>query len=659
MNKRKDKKEKIKKKTNPKQSKRDINQFLSKYGYLPYLIIIIFGIATYYQTINFNIVECDDHEIIIKDFARINNISNWDKEFGKSYMHNSYYRPLVNISFMLNAQMSGENPVSYHITNLVFHLIVASLVFYFFTLLGYNRFISLLAGIIYSVHPLFTNAVDWIVGRNDLLFSIFILLSFIFLIKFKLKENKLNLLFHSLFFLFALFTKETSLVAPILFVAYLIIIKKDKIFNKQLWIYLICWIIPIAIWFIFRANADLSAPVYNSGFDIFLFNLRMIPEFVAKFFLPVKLSVLPTYNMFNTVSGIVIIALLIIAYIRSKSERNEYFLFGVLWFLVLILPGMFITLKNSHIWNEYLECRAYLASLGLIIVLAELIPKVWLKAKLKKFVIAVVILFLILSSLTHIESKNYINPLKFYKSVIANDDNRASFHYILGQLYHNNMYKSTKNTKYLDSAEEQINDAIKLRPNHSLYYQSLGAVYSNHKKYELAIRSLKKAISHDSNVNDSYNGLAMCYYYLGMEKNAIGVWRKAISKWNEDQDIMYNLADVYFKIGNIDSAFYFSNIALKYDNSEKNKYEFYYMFNKWGGYYVQSKQNDKAVEIFQRALNVSPQRSTAYENLMNFYLIIEHKLDSASYYAKKIIEHGGKISDDKKKVFEKFMNKAK
>lgn len=647
------------KKNNSNKSKWDIQKLFEKFKFLPYLIIILFAVATYYQTIDFNVVECDDHEIIIKDFARINNISDWDKEFAKSYMHNSYYRPLVKISFMLNAQMSGKNPLSYHITNLIFHLIAVSLVFYLFSLIGYNKIFSFFAGIIYSVHPLFTNAVAWIVGRNDLLFSIFILLAFIFLIKFKLNRKKINIIFHSLFFLFALFTKETAVVAPLLFISYLTIIKKEKIYDKQSILYLIIWLIPIIIWYISRANADLSEPVYKSGFDIFIFNLRMIPEFVSKFFFPAKLSVLPTYNMFNTVLGIVIIILLSIIYFKSNTKRNSYILFGSLWFLILILPGMFITLKNSHIWNEYLECRVYLASLGLIIITAELIPKVFIKEKSKIFLLILVILSIILSVMTHKESRNYSNPLEFYKSAISDDDSRANFHYILGQLYHNNMYKATKNKLYLDSAAEQINYAIKLRPNHALYYQSLGAVYSNNKKYALSVRALKKAIALDSTVNDSYNGLAMCYYYLGKEREAIGVWRKAIGKWNTDQDIMYNLADVYFKTGILDSAYYFSNTALEKDNSEKNKYEFYYMYNKWAGFYVQNKQYDKALEVFGNAIGISPQRATTYENLMNYYLIIEHNLDSAAFYAKKVLAHGKKISDDKMKILQSFIKKIK
>ena len=218
------------------------------------------------------------------------------------------------------------------------------------------------------------------------------------------------------------------------------------------------------------------------------------------------------------------------------------------------------------------------------------------------------------------------------------------------------LFKKTKDTKYLQKSADEIEIAVKLRPNHALYYHSLGAVYSNANQYRRSIRNLIKAISLDSNVLDSYNGLGMDYYLLGETEKAAEVWRHAVSKWPTDQFLLYNLAGAYFKAIKPDSAIYYVKISFALDKSDKNRYEIYFLLNKWGGYYIQQKLYDYSISTLKLAIEIEPGRYAAYENLMNYYIMIENNPVIAAYYAKKLNERGRKLDEKVFKFLELYLN---
>ncbi len=618
------------------------------------IIIITACFALYYPVINYGFVECDDHEIIFRDYERISRIDNWEQEFFKSYMYTSYYRPLVTISLMLDAKMSEQKPTSYHVTNIIIHIVNACLVFSLLVLLGYKRFIPLVGGLIYAVHPIFTNAVAWIVGRNDLILFMFFLLSFIFLVQYGKKQNWIYLVLHFFIYLLALFSKETAVTASIIFAAYVFLVQKKKITDKYSIIVISTWITALIIWYIFYSMAELGEEVYKSGLSVVLYNSKVIPEFIAKFFMPIHLSVLPTYSIFNTVLGIAILLLIIFVIIRMKGKDYRKILFGTIWFLAVIVPGMFMLLLNSHQWNEYLECRGYLAMFGLLIIVFEIFNN-YIEKNEKGFIGVSVVLLLILGFLTNIEKENYRDPLSYYESAVDDDGTRANFQFLAGQICKNNLFNKTHNKEYLYKAETYIKAAINLRPDYASYYRTLAAVYTSLSRHDMAVVHLEKSFSMDSNNMDTYSGLGYSYYYLGRYEDEVNILSIAMKKWPNNQDIIYNLAVAYFALFNSDSALSLVKYSYSLDRSAKNLYELYHLMNQWGGNFIQNKYYEQGVGVLRVAAEMEPRRFAAYENLMNYYLMVNNKPDSAAYFAKKLIKRGRDISPEKLKFLKPYL----
>ncbi|HYJ86613.1 MAG TPA: hypothetical protein VEW46_11185 [Pyrinomonadaceae bacterium] len=88
------------------------------------------------------------------------------------------YRPLRDLSYALDLRIWGEGPFGFHLTNIIVHSANVLLVFTLIRRLSNDVVSAIFAALIFAVHPMQTDAVTYISGRRDLLFSFFYLLAF-------------------------------------------------------------------------------------------------------------------------------------------------------------------------------------------------------------------------------------------------------------------------------------------------------------------------------------------------------------------------------------------------------------------------------------------------------------------------------------------------
>uniref|UniRef100_A0A671NKU8 dolichyl-phosphate-mannose--protein mannosyltransferase n=1 Tax=Sinocyclocheilus anshuiensis TaxID=1608454 RepID=A0A671NKU8_9TELE len=101
----------------------------------------------------------------------------WGTPMSEERSHKSY-RPLTVLTFRLNYLFSELSSSSYHLLNVVLHAVVCVLFLHFCRLL-LDRSTSLIAALLFAVHPIHTEAVTGVVGRAELLSSIFLLAAFL------------------------------------------------------------------------------------------------------------------------------------------------------------------------------------------------------------------------------------------------------------------------------------------------------------------------------------------------------------------------------------------------------------------------------------------------------------------------------------------------
>ena len=151
-----------------------VEPFYLRHWKVLFLIVIL---IVYGQTISFDFVHLDDTKIIVDNHDKISKLSNIPDAFVTQYgfdQGSPYYRPIILISFIIDSQFSGISPVFYHISNIIFHYLTVYFLFLLFVELKISKQIAFILSLIFAVHPVLTNAVVWIAGRNDLLACLFL-----------------------------------------------------------------------------------------------------------------------------------------------------------------------------------------------------------------------------------------------------------------------------------------------------------------------------------------------------------------------------------------------------------------------------------------------------------------------------------------------------
>lgn len=470
---------------------------------LPYLILTTFGFLLYYQTLFFDFVYLDDNRLIIDNFnilreASIFKIFSSDVFLGGE-ASGFYYRPLLNISFLVDGWLAKTLPFFFHFTNLFLHLLSVILVFFVFKKHFFSLKTALFLSLVFLTHPVLSQAVAWIPGRNDSLLTVFVLASFALFLSF-LKKDKLVYLWWHLFFLTAaLFTKETAIFLPIICVAYYFLFDhkfSTSRLKDNILIILAGWLSVAVVWYLFR---KISLPANNPLADMFLagwHNLSVLIVYLGKIVLPFNLAVYPTVKdsiYWLGIFGAILLAATI--YVRPKINWRRLS-FASLWFMIFLLP----TLLNA---DPSLEHRLYLPMIGFLLALGEVYPLKSLQWSSKKSHITSLFIVFVLASLTFYHSQFFKNRMSFWREAVINSPHSAFVNNNLGAMY--------QLDDDLDAAKHYYTRALELDDKQALVHNNLGLIAVSQNNYNEAEQEYFKEIKINPYYDNVWVNLGILY----------------------------------------------------------------------------------------------------------------------------------------------------
>src|ERR1035438_10213311 len=137
----------------------------------PYQIALVFiaVFSVYYITVFSELCIVDDAPVMF-DLFNSDGLS-LKQIFIPRMVNGGYYRPLVPLSFVMNLHMWGLDNTMLHMENVLLHTINAVLVFLVtLSLLPKEKrdksLAPIFAGIVFGLHPITTESVNWISGRT-------------------------------------------------------------------------------------------------------------------------------------------------------------------------------------------------------------------------------------------------------------------------------------------------------------------------------------------------------------------------------------------------------------------------------------------------------------------------------------------------------------
>ncbi len=520
----------------------------------PLALICLVGFLLYLPTLFFNFTYLDDNVLILDNFPFLSNLGNIFQAFRMEVFHvlhasAAYYRPLLTISFILDANLGGQAPFIYHLTNVLIHLLASCLLYTLFIKLNYQKTLAFFLSLIFLVHPVLTAAVAWIPGRNDSLLTVFVLASFLFFLKFLEKRSSVHYLTSIVFFALALFTKETALVLIPMTLFYSAL-QENRAHSKESYIPLaIGWFLVIVVWFILR-QAALVNPIpftLNDVFKSIYLNFPAVVPYIGKIMLPVNLSVLPILEDSPLIYGFIAIALVSWLLFFSKKKRLSFILFGLIWFIFFLLPA-FIR-PNPEVVADFIEHRVYLPMIGFLIILAEIDWIKNLNFRRKKDLLAAVFVLLIFSSITFLYSFSFRNRLSFWTNAATNSPHSPLAHRNLGAMYYLD--------GNLDKAEPEYKKSLELNPREQMVHNNLGLIYMNKGQFAQAEEEYKKEFLVNPLYDNAHFNLGILYAKEGKFAQAEESWKKTI-EINPDYAAAYqNLAILSYQANNLPQAVYY------------------------------------------------------------------------------------------------------
>lgn len=494
--------------------------FLRK-GY-PLLWMAILGFLIFGRTISFDYTFLDDQTLVLNQMEQLKDPSYIKTAFSGDVFHAGnqsgyYYRPLLTLSFMADAIAGGGSFKMFHFSNIVYHILATFLLFLFFCRTGHPVRRAFLFSMIFLVHPMITQVVAWVPGRNDSLLAILVLTAFLAWLKYMREGRPLWMAVHLLLFIMAMLTKENAIALPVLIILYTFLILKDSL--RKLIIPASGWVLILFFWAILRSRMLTGESPLSLSEQLLsvLKNLPAILPFLGKILFPFHLSVFPILADMKipAMLGALALGLLIVMVILTRKKQWGWYIFAVIWFLLFLVPT-FISV-NDQISN-FSEHRAYLSVAAVMLFILHVSPVKNTTLSGLKTLLPSAALIVFFSILTVMHSRHFRDNFAFWQCAVDSSPSHAFNYNNLGAMY----YLAND----LPNAEKYFRKAMDINPYEPMANSNTGLVCMNTNRPAEAERYYLEEIRINPLFDHVYYNIGLLYYGSGRIPEAIVKWEK-------------------------------------------------------------------------------------------------------------------------------------
>jgi tetratricopeptide (TPR) repeat protein len=513
--------------------------------------ICVLCIIIYSNTLNAPFIFDDLPNIENNSFVRLTQLD-FKKIYEAGIKSPSHNRPLANISFALNHYFWGNNVTSYHIVNIIIHLLNGILVYFLAFIIFKQAFslpnpknlqplsstlhlMSLLSALIFVSHPLQTQSVTYIVQRMNSMASMFFLLSLLLYIHGRLEQTnwrRWSMYCVSFFsWILALVSKEIAATFPFIIFVYewYFFQNLSMVWLKKNIKYLLGLLAFLGlITFIFLGANPIEKIGHFYDYRDFTLSQRVLTQFrVVVFYaslllfpLPSRLNLIHHIQTSNSLldpittlfSVLILFGLIALAIYIARSQR--LLSFCILWFFInLVIESSVIPLELIY------EHRLYLPLVGLALIASYLLFGLYSKRSLWIIGISLV-LIIALGTGTFIRNRVYKNPMTLWSDVLSKNpqSHRA----------HNNLGVELHSRGRIREAFGHHSKALEINPENAEAYYNLGIIYTMQGKYDEAIKNYSETLRIKPRHPEAHCNLGVAMLNQGRAEEAIVHFSEAL-----------------------------------------------------------------------------------------------------------------------------------
>ncbi len=473
----------------------------------------------------------DDFDIIVKNTVN-RDLSNIPVLFHSadstlSGNQTAYYRPLARLTYLIDYQLFGLDAAGYHVENMLIHLAAVLLLFLLIRLLFGDNLLAFAAALIFAVHPVNAEAVNFLSTRNTLLAAVFVLLSFIIYLRAKTAGKKPYLYLAALLFFLGLLCKETALMLVIVLLFFdMTSYSKPIEWVKEKTFSLLPFLGAIAVYLLMRAYAVSNLIVRNLDWSDLprrlIQNIYIVPMYLKVILLPVHLNAyysvpanylsrrVPLLLAWAAILGIVVVLL------KTKRPVTR---FGLFWFAVNYVPiSNIVPIPSAPLAERYM----YLPAIGLWLVAADLVSILYARTAFRRAkMIAGALIVVCLAALTFVRNVVWRDNVSFYSEMVRANPFSELAHYSLGLAY---MEKGQ-----IDKAQAEWKKTAETNPNYFKVLALLGQSYLMEHSWKDAEYYYTMAIKANPGDAEAIYNLAATKEKLGKPREALFYYEKFLA----------------------------------------------------------------------------------------------------------------------------------
>jgi len=517
------------------------------------------------------------------------------------YLGRQVYRPVSMSTFALNWYIGQDNVLGYHIANNIIHLLTT--IFLFLTILnlfmspnlkgkyqGSEYAIAFLSAVLWSVNPVQTQAITYIVQRMASLAAMFYIIGIYFYLKARISSPGYN---RSLFivgcllsFFLALGSKENTVTFPIVVALIEILFFQDfkdrKTRKNMAVIFTVAGFFTVTFGMVFFLKGDLLN-IFNGYQDrVFTLKERLLTEsrvvvyYIGQIFYPVvhRLSLVhdiqistSLFKPWTTIPSILAIIFLFGVGL-SQTIKRPIVAFGILFYFINhIIESTILPLEL------FFEHRNYLPSFFLFFPVATCL--IWLIDYFKKknsfiqklLVISVVGVIFSFCAGTIVRNRAWATEKTLWEDCIIKAPGMA-------RPYHNLAYYHYQKIGDMNEAMEFYKTSLTKKYTHSktghaLTFNNMATIFYDKGKYESSIRFYKKALEIDPNYLNAMQNLTLLYVRTGRFSKALESSDRLLSERKRSSDFLQIKGFVLLTAGRFNEAISILKMALDIDSNNK------------------------------------------------------------------------------------------
>lgn len=531
------------------------------------------------------------------------------------------YHPLTLLSLAVNYAISGDEPWSYQLFNILLHLLNTFLVFVLVYRLSRGKaWIALFTSAVFALHPMHVESVTWVAERKDVLYTAFFLGGMLTYLSYIDHGKRMGWLVATMvLFVLSCLAKPAAVVFPLVMGA-MDYFRKRPLLDVRVLAEKAVFFIPSVIFGLLTLTAQIDADAYGGLQRFTIFERLLLASYgfvmyIVRFFVPYNMSAFYPYppEIPMAFTGFLVVAISIAGFTLWTLGRTRYVAFGMLFYLfTVMLVLQFVSVGDAIVADRY----TYVPYIGLAFAVGygihRLIQQPGYRNWLPYGLAGALLLF---SGLTFARTMVWKDSITLFTNTVKNYPTAKIAYNNRGHAYRqktDHAQNEDEKVHWLMLAKADYEAAMSIDPRYHLAYSNRGKVWFELKDYRMANSDYTLAIQFKPDNASHYVNRAATFGYLGRLDSALVDLNKAEELNPNNLQLYYNRGAMHLQLNNFEAALADNEKYLQLNPGNHD------VVNAKGVALQRLSRNDEAIQVFTQALQLS--MSGNNQNLGIYYL---------------------------------------